>query len=174
MIKDTTPGGIDSGPTTTSLSGTLVLFQQSNPSNRAVYQLPTAGWAVSPSALAKYKNAGAAPGGSGAKSLSLKPDKKIRALAANLGDGDAVSGSQDTNDLDLAALTPADVIVAVLTIYNPADSSIQTMCTQFEAPTITPIGGTGLKYLSKTSSLPTACPECGNGIAEPGEECDAP
>ena len=177
VAKDTTPGAIHKGPAATppGLSGTMVLFQQSNPANRAVYQLDASGWATNTAAAAKYLDATAAVGGAGAKLGRLKPDKQIKLLARNLGDGDAATGDQGADDLDLAALTPSDVIVAVLTIYNAADSSTNTMCAQFESPTIKSIaGGTGIKYLSKTSSLPTSCPECGNGLAEPGEECVTP
>ena len=177
VAKDTTPGAIHSGPAAAppGLSGTLVLFQQSNPSNRAVYQLAGSGWVTNTGAAAKYLDPAAAAGGAGARTAKLKPDKSIKLLARNLGDGDAATGDQGADDLDLGALAPADVIVAVLTVYNAADSSTNTMCAQFESPTITPIaGGSGIKYLSKTSSLPSSCPVCGNGVAEPGEECVTP
>ncbi len=177
VAKDTTPGSIHKGPAATppGLSGTLVLFQQSNPTNRAVYQLGASGWLANTTAAAKYVNAGAAVGAAGAKVGKIKPDKLVKLLARNLGDGDAATGDQGADDLDLTALTPADVIVAAVTVYNAADGSTNTMCAQFESPTITAIaGGTGIKYLSKTSSLPAACPVCGNGIVEPGEACVTP
>lgn len=177
VAKDTTPGAVHAGPAAAppGLTGTLVLFQQSNPANRAVYDLAAGGWVNNTAAAAKYLEAAAAPGGSGAKSVRLKRDKLVKVLARNLGDGDAASGDQNGDDLDLAALTPADVIVGVLTIYNAADGSTNTMCVQFESPTLKTIaGGTGIKYLSKTSSLPASCPVCGNGLAEPGESCTTP
>lgn len=177
LAKDTTAGAVHKGPAAAppGLTGTVVLFQQADPANRAVYQLGGGGWLFNKTTAAKYLDAGAAPGGSGARTALVKPDKAIKLLARNLGDGDAASGDQSAEDLDLTALTPADVIVAVVTIYNAADGSTNTMCAQFESPTITSIaGGTGIKYLSKTSSLPSSCPECGNGIVEPGEVCVNP
>jgi len=177
LAKDTTPGSISKGPSAdpTGLTGTIVLFQEANPSNRAVFDLAGSGWSKNKVSIAKYKNTAAAPGTAGAKIASVKPDKLVKLVASNLGDGDAASGDQDTNDLDLSVLTTSDVIKAVITIYNANDGSQHTMCAQFESPTIKPIGGgTGTKYLSKMSSLPSTCPVCNNGIAEPGEECTAP
>lgn len=177
LAKDTTAGAIRKGPSATppGLSGTVVLFQQSNPANRAVYQLASGGWIANKDTVAKYLDSGAAAGGTGARTALIKPDKAIKLLARNLGDGDATTGNQNAEDLDLAALSAADVIVAVVTVYNAADNSIHTMCAQFESPIIKSIaGGTGLKYLSKTSSLPSSCPECGNGVVEPGESCVTP
>lgn len=107
-----------------------------------------------------YLNKDAAAGLSGVKVATVKPGKRIKIVATNLGDGDAASGDQDANDLDLSVLTPSDIIMAVLTIHNANDSSTHRMCAQFESPTIKSIaGGTGFKYLSKTSTLPTSCPE---------------
>jgi hypothetical protein len=152
-----------------------VLYQESNPANRAVYDLAAAGWSSNTASLAKFVNSAAAPGAAGAKKTLIKPDKLIKLLARNLGDGDAASGDQTSFDLDLGALTTADAVIAVVTVYNAADSSIHTMCSRFEAPTIKSIaGGTGIKFLSKTATLPASCPACGNGIVEPGEECVTP
>lgn len=160
LVKDATPGAIHKGPAATppGLSGTVVLYQQANPANRAVYQLGGSGWLSNTASAAKYLDATAAAGAAGARTALMKPDKLIKLLARNLGDGDDASGDQGADDLDLGALTTSDVVVAVITIDNAADSSTNTMCAQFEAPVITSIaGGTGIKYLSKTSSLPTAC-----------------
>lgn len=161
LLKDATPGSIAKGPAADppGLTGSLELYQVANPANRAVYALSGAGWTANTGAVAKFANPAAAAGAAGVKKAMLKPDRLIKVLAANLGDGDAASGDQTAGDLDLGALTPADVIRAVVTIDNAADSSTHRMCTQFEAPTITSIlGGTGTKYLSKTSSLPATCP----------------
>jgi hypothetical protein len=160
LIKDQTPGAIAKGAAAEppGLSGTVVLYQLADPTNRAIYDLGAAGWLNNKPRSAKFVNAGAAPGGPGAKVASVKPDKLIKLVARNLGDGDAASGDQSAADLDLSVLTPSDAIVAVLTIQNAADSSTHTMCAQFNAPVLTPIGGgSGVKYLSKTSSLPTSC-----------------
>jgi hypothetical protein len=176
VLKDTTPGGIHKGPSADppGLSGTVVLFQQADPSNRAVYALDASGWLFNKDKVAKFVNPLAAPGGAGARSAIVRPDKLVKLVARNLGDGDSASGDQSTHDIDLSVLTSADVIVAVVTIYNAADGSTNTMCTQFESPLLKTVGGTGTRYLSKTSTLPATCPVCGNGIAEPGEECVTP
>jgi hypothetical protein len=161
LLKDATVGSIATGPAADppGLSGTLELYQVANPTNRAVYTLTGAGWTANTGAVAKFANPAAAAGAAGVKKAMLKPDRLIKVLAANLGDGDAASGDQTAADLDLGALTAADVVRAVITIDNATDSSTQRMCAQFEAPTITSIlGGTGTKYLSKTSSLPATCP----------------
>ncbi len=160
VLKDSTPGsiskGVAAGPP--GLSGSLELYQVANPSNRAVYALST-GWTSNGATSAKFSNAAAAPGAAGAKKLLLKPDKALKFIAANLGDGDAASGSQSADDLDLTALTSSDSVMAVVTVDNAADSSTHRMCAQFDAPTLTPLlGGSGVKFLSKTSSLPVACP----------------
>lgn len=159
-LKDSTPGSIAKGAASTppNLSGTLELYQVSNPANRAVYDLAAANWSSNGASVAKFKNSAAAAGAAGAKKLLLKPDKLIKFIAANLGDGDAASGDQGAADLDLSALSAADSIRAVVTIDNAADSSTHRMCAQFDAPSVTPIGGSGFKLLSKTSSLPVTCP----------------
>lgn len=160
LAKDATPGAITKGPAADppGLTGTVMLYQQSDPTNRAVYQLAGGNWVKNKDTLAKYVDGGAAVGAAGARTALVKPDKMVKVLARNLGDGDAASGDQSADDLDLGALTTADVVVAVITLHNAADASTHTLCTQFESPTIKSIGGgTGLKYLSKTASLPVSC-----------------
>ena len=160
VAKDKTAGSIHKGPSADppGLSGTLVLYQLANPTNRAVYDLAGAGWVVNKDKTAKFANSAAAPGQAGIQKALVKPDKLIKVIARNLGDGDAATGDQDADDFDLSALTTSDVVVAVLTVDNAADGSTNTMCMQFESPKIKPIaGGTGIKYLSKTSSLPSSC-----------------
>ncbi|MDX2169522.1 MAG: hypothetical protein SF182_20810 [Deltaproteobacteria bacterium] len=161
VLKDATPGSIAKGAAAAppGLTGTVELYQVANPANRAVYDLAAAGWSRNGTAAAKYVNGAAASGGAGAKKLLIKPDKALKFLAANLGDGDAASGDQGVGDLDLTALTASDSIRAVVTIVNAADSSTHRMCAQFDSPAITPImGGSGLKLLSTTASLPVSCP----------------
>lgn len=158
VAKDTTPGAIAKGPAAgpPGLSGTLVLYQLADPTNRAVYQLSN--WAKNGGTVATYLNKSAAPGASGVRKALIKPDKLVKVLARNLGDGDSASGDQDASDLDLSVLTPADSIIAALTITNIVDSSTRTLCAQFDAPVIKSIGGgTGVKLLSKTSSTPATC-----------------
>ena len=160
VAKDATPGAIAKGPAAgpPGLSGTLVLYQLADPTNRAVYQLDNSGWTKNGGTVAKYLDGDAAPGAAGARKVMVKPDKLVKVLARNLGDGDSTSGDQGATDLDLGALTPADSIIAALTITNAADSSTHIMCAQFDAPVIKAIGGgTGLKVLSKTSSAPATC-----------------
>lgn len=142
------------------LSGQLLIYQQSDPTNRAVFDLDSSSWKKNKDSVAKYINKDAAAGSLGVKVATVKPGKRIKIVAKSLGDGDAESGDQDANDLDLSVLTPSDVVMAVLTIDNANDTSTHRMCAQFESPSLKSIaGGTGFKYLSKTSSLPTACPE---------------
>jgi hypothetical protein len=160
LAKDATAGSIAKGAAATppALSGSIALYQLSNPSNRAVFDLAADGWSANTDAVAKYADSAAAPGAAGAKKALLKPDKSIKLLARNLGDGDAASGDQGGDDLDLTALSPSDSIVAAVTITNAADSSTHVMCMQFDAPTIKSIaGGTGVRWLSKASSLPASC-----------------
>ncbi len=163
VLKMEDPGGnITKGPSADppGLSGQLLLYQQSDPSNRAVFALDSASWKSNKDSVAKYINKNAGTGQPGVKVATIKPGKLIKVVARNLGDGDSASGDQDANDLDLSALTPSDVVMAVLTIDNANDSTTHRMCAQFESPTIKSIaGGTGFKYLSKSSSLPTSCPE---------------
>jgi hypothetical protein len=163
VLQMTDPGGnITKGASADppGLSGQLLIYQQSNPTNRAVFDLDAASWKSNKDSVAKYINKTAASGQPGVKVATVKPDKLIKVVAMNLGDGDSASGDQDANDLDLSVLTPSDVVMAVLTIDNANDSSTHRMCAQFESPTIKSIaGGSGFKYLSKTSSLPTSCPE---------------
>ncbi len=154
VLKDTTPGSIGKGPAAdpSVLSGSVVLLQVANPANRAVYSLDSGDWILNKDKVAKLRNQDAAPGAAGVKTAIVKPDKRLKIIAKNLGDGDAASGDQDANDLDLSALTPADSVMALVTIDNADDSSTRTMCALFEAPVIKSIaGGTGIKYLSKTS-----------------------
>lgn len=161
LLKDSTPGAIAKGAAADppQLSGTIELYQLADPSNRAVYALGAAGWSANTARVAKYADATAAPGGAGAARALVKPDKLVKLLARNLGDGDAASGDQDASDLDLTALAPADSIMAVVTLDNAADLSTHRLCAQFDALAIKPVaGGTGVKVLSKTSSLPATCP----------------
>jgi len=161
LLKDDTLGAIAKGAAADppQLSGTVEIFPLADPTNRAVYDLAALGWTSNTDKTAKFKNSGAAPGAAGVRSASIKPDKKLKVVAKNLGDGDAASGDQGTNDIDLAALTAADSLIVVVTIDNASDSSSHRMCAQFDAPIITPVaGGTGLKVQSKTSSLPVSCP----------------
>lgn len=161
LLKDET-GNITKGMSADppGLSGQLLIYQQSDPTNRAVFDLDAASWKKNKDSVAKYINKDAAAGSAGVKVATVKPGKRIKVVAKNLGDGDAASGNQDGNDLDLGVLTPSDIVMAVLTIDNANDGSTHRMCAQFESPSIKSIaGGTGFKYLSKTSSLPTSCPE---------------
>lgn len=160
LIKDDSGNitkGVSADPP--GLTGELLIYQLADPSNRAVFDLAGSGWFKNKDSVAKYKNKDAAAGVSGVKVATVKPAKRIKVVAKNLGDGDSATGDQGANDLDLSVLTPADSLIAVLTIDNSNDSSTHRMCAQFDAPSIKAIGGgTGYKVLSKTSSLPTACP----------------
>lgn len=161
VIKDSTPASISKGPAVDppGLSGSVEIYPLSDPTNRAVYALDGADWVVNKEKIAKLKNAAAAPGAAGVKKAVLKPDKLIKVLAKNLGDGDAATGDQDGNDIDLSTLTPFDSLIAVVTIENADDASTHRMCAQFESPTIKSIaGGTGFKVLSSSSVPPATCP----------------
>lgn len=161
LLKDATPGSIAVGPAADppQLSGTLEIFPLADPSNRAVYDLDTIGWFKHKDEVAKYKNTSAGAGASGVRIVTVKPDKLIKVVARNLGDGDAATGDQDANDLDLGALTTGDSVIVAVTIDNASDTSSHRMCAQFDSPSIKAIaGGSGVKYLSKTSSLPGSCP----------------
>lgn len=161
ILKDDSAGAIDKGPAAEppALSGTVEIFPLSDPTNRAVYELDTAGWIHNKEKIAKFKNSLAAPGAAGVKVAAVKPDKLVKVVARNLGDGDSATGDQGSGDIDLAALTGADSLIAVISIENASDASSYRMCAQFDAPAITAIaGGTGTKVLSKTSSLPGICP----------------
>ncbi len=161
ILKDTTPGSISKGPAAspTGLSGQVILYQEANPLNRAIFDLDGSGWTKNKTAIASYKNAAAAAGAAGVRSAKVKPDKQVKVVARNLGDGDAATGDQGTLDIDLGALTISDAIIAVVTVDNANDSSTHRMCARFTAPTTKSIaGGLGTKVLSKTSTLPTVCP----------------
>jgi hypothetical protein len=161
VIKDSTPASISKGASADppGLSGTVEIYPLSDPTNRAVYLLDGADWVVNKDKIAKLKNSAAAPGAPGVKKALIKPDKLIKVVAKNLGDGDAATGDQGANDIDLSSLTPSDSLIAVVTIENANDSSTHRMCAQFESPTIKAIaGGTGIKVLSKTSTPPATCP----------------
>lgn len=161
ILKDTTPGSISKGPAATpsGLSGQLILFQESDPFNRAIFDLDGSGWVKNKGTVAKYKDKSAAAGAAGVRGVTVKEDKKLKVVARNLGDGDSASGDQSTTDIDLSALTTSDAIMAVITIDNANDSSSHRMCARFTAPTIKTIGGgSGIKVLSKTSTLPSSCP----------------
>jgi hypothetical protein len=161
ILKDTTPGSIGKGPAATpaGLSGQVILFQESDPFNRAIFDLDGSGWVKNKGTVAKYKNKAAAVGTDGVRAVTVKEDKKLKVVARNLGDGDSASGDQSATDIDLSALTTSDAIMAVITIDNANDSSSHRMCARFTAPTIKAIGGgAGIKVLSKTSTLPVSCP----------------
>jgi len=161
VAKDATAGSIDKGAAADppGLVGSVELYQLSNPANRARYALAAPGWSANTAAAAKFKNSGAAAGAAGVLKALIKPDRSLTVVAKNLGDGDAASGDQNADDLDVTALTTSDVVMAVITIDNAADSSTHRLCARFESPTIKPIaGGTGVQYLSKTSTLPASCP----------------
>jgi hypothetical protein len=161
VLKDSTPGSITKGLSAdpAGLSGSVEIYPLSNPSNRAVYALDGTNWVTNKDKVAKLKNSSAAPGGGGVKRAVVKPDKLIKVVAKNLGDGDVAPGDQDGNDIDLSSLAPSDVLIAVVTIDNANDGSTHRMCAQFESPTIQSIaGGTGTKVLSKSSTLPATCP----------------
>ncbi len=162
LLKDTTPGSIAKGPAANppELSGTVEIFPLSDPTNRAVYTLDTVGWFKNKTQVAKFKNSAAAPGTAGARAVTVKPDKLIKVVAKNLGDGDAATGDQDANDIDLAALTTSDSLIVSVMLENASDNSSYWMCAQFDALQVKQIGGgAGTKVLSKTSSTPTTCPQ---------------
>lgn len=162
LLKDLTPGSIAKGPSADppELSGTVEIFPLSDPSNRAVYDLDTVGWTANKDKVAKYKNSSAGTGTLGARGVTIKPDKLLKVVAKNLGDGDAAAGDQDSNDIDLGALLPSDQLLAVIEIENETDMSSYRMCALFDTPSIKSIGGgLGVKVLSKTSSLPVSCPQ---------------
>jgi len=162
LLKDTTLGSIAKGPAANppELSGTVEIFPLSDPTNRAVYALDNVGWFKNKVQVAKFKNSAAAPVAAGARAVTVKPDKLIKVVAKNLGDGDAATGNQDANDIDLAALTTSDSLIVSIMLENQTDNSSYWMCAQFDTPQVKQIGGgSGIKVLSKTSSTPTACPQ---------------
>lgn len=162
LVKDDAPGAVTKGAAADppQLSGTVEIFPLSDPTNRAVYELDTAGWVSNKEKIAKFKNTTAAAGTAGVKIAAVKPDKLIKAVAKNLGDGDSATGDQDASDIDLGSLTGADSLIAVVSIENQSDNSSHRMCAQFDAPVIKSIaGGSGIKLLSKTSTLPVVCPQ---------------
>jgi hypothetical protein len=162
LVKDDSPGAIAKGAAAdpVELSGTVEIFPLSDPTNRAVYDLDTEGWVANKEKIAKFKNTAAGAGAGGVKIAAIKPDKLIKVVAKNLGDGDSATGDQGANDIDLGALTGGDSLIAVLSLENETDSTSYQMCAQFDSPVIEPIaGGSGTKLLSTTSSLPAACPQ---------------
>ncbi len=161
LLKDTTPASIAKGAAAEppQLSGTVQIFPLADPTNRAIFELAEISWVKNKDKVATFKNKDAGPGAAGVRVATVKPDKLIKVVASNLGDGDAASGDQDANDIDLSALSTADNLIVVVEIDNAADSSSHRMCAQFDSAKIKAIaGGTGIKYLSKTSSLPASCP----------------
>ena len=160
VSKDTNPGaihkGVDADPPL--LSGTVEIFDMSDPTNTAVYNLAGANWLVNKPTIAKYVLKTAAPGGDGVKVAIVKPDLLLKVVGKNLGDGDAATGSQDANDLDLASLTVGSIVRVRVTVINATDASTHIMCSDFEVQTAASIsGGTGYKIVSKTSTAPGSC-----------------
>ena len=178
VAKDSTPGGVHKGPSgdPPGLSGTVVVFPVSDPANRAVFSLdalPDGEWKKNTDSVAKYVNSGAGVGGPGVKAATIKPDRILKVVTKNLGDGDASAGDDGAGDIDLGSLSESDTLMVVVTVENALDASTHVMCTQFEAPQIKSLaGGSVVRVLAKDSSLPAACPVCGDGNVDLGEECD--
>jgi predicted esterase len=188
--------GIAKGPAgdPPGLSGKAEIFPLSDPTNKAVYDLP-ADWLVNKDAVAKYVNKAAAPGSGGAKVVVVKTDLVAKVVAKNLGDGDSASGDQGANDLDLQALADGDTIRVVLTIDNANDGNTYVTCSDFSALAIKKDNAdANFKVLSKTSTAPGTCtiappttsttttsttttttvPLCGNNVVDNYEQCDPP
>jgi hypothetical protein len=140
------------------LAGSKVeIFPLSDPSNKAVYDLPGVGWLANKDTVAKYVNKLAAPGTDGAKVVVVKPSLVGKLVAKNLGDGDSASGSQGATDLDLQALTDGDTIRVVVTIVNGVDLDTHVFCSDFTGLAFKDDEGGHFKLLSKTSSAPSGC-----------------
>jgi hypothetical protein len=163
VSKDTTPGAIhnDGAADPSALSGTVEIFDKSDPTNVAIYDLAGPNWIVNKSTVAKYVFNGAGTATAGAKVVVVKPDRLLKVVGKNLGDSDAATGSQNGSDLDLSRLAVGDEVRVRVTMVNGSyESSLPSthiMCSDFTVETAAPIGGTGYKITSKTSTAPGSC-----------------
>jgi hypothetical protein len=148
------------------LSGTATICPAADPTNAAVYALP-APWRENGARTARYRDPSAAPGGPGVRTLKLSAARSLRLVARNLGDGDAASGDDGPNDLELGdppgtcTVGVGETVHVELAIADAATATTHRMCSAFTIETAKAVGGgTGCKVVSKTS-VAAPCGFCG-------------
>jgi hypothetical protein len=126
-----------------------------------------AGWLAN-DARALYSNRAAPSGPTGVSRTSFATGRRVQLMAKSLG---------DVTPLAFAA-APSDVLRVAYVVTNGAETSRH--CTQFlpGSCTYTPLdAGTGWRLRCRDGIADPSCgaaPACGNGVRDPGEECDGP
>jgi hypothetical protein len=167
VSKDTTPGAVHKGASANppGLGGGMSIFPLSDATgNRGEFALEDGAdglWLVNKETVAKYVNKEAGIGALGVKVAVVKPDKVLKVVAKNLGDGDAATGDDGPMDLDPGAVTTGDTMRVVVEIVEHEGNGIFTthrMCADFDDLIVKSIGGdTGTKIVSKSSTAPADC-----------------
>lgn len=168
VSKDPTLGAIHKGVSSDppNLTGMAEVFQASDPSNVAVFDLPETGsnqtgtWLVNKPTVAKYVNKDA-PGGAGAVKVAvIKPQKLLKAVLKDLGDAGAKIDIYGAGD-------PAPSSVDVATQFTVTDGAVvRQHCGEFTACARKIIGGgSGAKVVCKTATpgASVTCPSSPSG-----------
>jgi len=165
---DNTPGAIHNGTGSgnpADVSGTVRICQTADPSNVALYDLPSP-WVLNTTVVSSYQNPTAAAGAPGARVLKVVPDTRIKFVGKNLGDGDTAGGDGGATDLTLdfgagyCNITLGDEIDVEVEVVDAAGPGVHSMCTRYMVDIVKSIaGGTGCKVIAKLN-VPGPCGVC--------------
>lgn len=169
-----TKGGDDVGDISVTLSAR---YDGENGTAEAQFDIAagasdgTSGWLVNKATVAKYANKNSPGGPTGAKVAIVKPGKLLKLVGKTRGDSSVL------DMIDAGA--PTGGLFTAYTVV--ASGQTDNHCSEFELGRCAfklIAGGTGRKLVCKSGAGDADCSAaspsgfCGNGILEPGEECD--